>query len=100
MVKDSALGRNDMRSLLEQSRDSVCTYLKLGYRVESPIGSFHPGTLCKMLAPRARFDKTDPEQGLFFVDIDAAESAVRVTSYSRTGSRAPGFECCLPTISS
>ena len=166
MVKDTALEKNDMRSVLQQFRSAVCTFLKLGYRVDTPIGSFRPGvasgtirvnghvppittshlrvnfvphtglvaefrrnalltteefggyaqpllmhmsnvnnetedvhfspgTLCKMVGSRVTFDKSDPAQGLFFVNADATKTPVRIATYSRTGSRYIDF--LIPT---
>lgn len=43
MTKDTALSRNDMRVAMHQFRDALCDRLKLGYRVETPVGSFNPG---------------------------------------------------------
>ena len=97
MVKDTALEKNDMRSVLQQFRSAVCTFLKLGYRVDTPIEDVHfsPGTLCKMGGSRVTFDKADPAQGLFFVNTDATKNPVRIATYSRTGSRYIDF--LIPT---
>ena len=55
MVKDTALEKNDMRSVLEQFRDAVCTYFTLGFRGESPTGSFYPRhALHRLPDPRRR----------------------------------------------
>ena len=43
MAKDTALSQDDMRVAIQRFRTALCERLTLGYRVETPIGSFNPG---------------------------------------------------------
>ena len=43
MTKDTALSKNDMRVAMQQFRAALCDRLKMGFRVETPVGSFNPG---------------------------------------------------------